>query len=76
MALLAVGLIVGLVVVAVVDVVVAAVSSAVAGKVAGQGSTVGIGDWAYAAVDWPGASGWTITDGGLSDALYLRGSLN
>ncbi len=75
-ALLPLGLILGLVLVAVVDIVVDTVSSAVAGKVGAQGSTTAVGDWAFASVEWPGSTGWSVTEGGLSDSLYLRGSLN
>jgi hypothetical protein len=47
----------------------------VADKVSTSGGNVAIGDWTTQAISWPGSGAYTIADGGLSDALYLRGSL-
>ena len=70
------GLLVGAIVVGIVDGVTEAVTTGVAQKVTGgAGQNLALANWSSEAVKWPGMDKWTVQEAGLSDAFYLRCTL-
>lgn len=70
------GPIVALVVTGVVDGVIAAVTQGVTNSVTSSGTTGGLNGLGSIAVTWPGSNATSVSDCGLSDAFYIRGTIN
>lgn len=75
LAALPLGLIVAAVVVAIVDLTIYGVTSAVSNTVTTSGKTVGIGDMAVMAIQWPGSTKFVMMSGGFNEGIMLGGSL-
>lgn len=64
------------IVAAIVDGVIAGVTAAVANSVPTNTGNLALSDWSAQAIEFPGASRWTINNAALSDAFYMRCKLH
>lgn len=74
--IVALGPIIPGIVAAIVDGVIAGVTAAVANSVTTNTGNLALNDWSAQAIEFPGASRWTIDNAALSDAFYMRCKLH